>query len=135
MPRRKRTEAQEARRFGVVLPVVLTALAALSLWWGHPRRAVVLAIGAGVASLLPFVAPPLWLGFFRLWMKLAEALGWFSTRVILSSFFYLVLTPVGLVMRLMRRDPLDLAWKDGRQSYWKDKEPIPESLERYDKQY
>lgn len=135
MPRKKRTEAQEARRFGVVLAVLAAALGGWSLWREHAVRALVFGAVAAVAIALPLLVPPLWLRAFRLWMKLAEVLSWVSTRVILGLFFYLVLTPVGLVARLVRKDPLDLAWKDGRPTYWKQKGPIPETIERYEKQY
>ncbi len=132
---KKRTEAQEARRFGVVLAALAAAFGGWSLWRGHSVRALLFGALAVLAVALPALAAPLWLRAFRLWMKLAEILSWVSTRVILGLFFYLVVTPVGLVARLVRPDPLDLAWKDGRPSYWKDKDPVPETIERYEKQY
>jgi hypothetical protein len=55
--------------------------------------------------------------------------------VLLGLFFYLVLTPVGLAMRLLGRAPLDLAWKDGRPTYWIDKPDAEYTVERYSKQY
>lgn len=135
MPRKKRTEAQEARRFGLVLAVLAAALGGWSLWREHAVRAVFFGVVASLAAILPPLAPLLWLRAFRAWMRLAEVLSWVSTRVILGLFFYLVLTPIGLAARLVRKDPLDLAWKDGQPSYWKDKDLVAETLERYEKQY
>jgi hypothetical protein len=57
------------------------------------------------------------------------------TRVVLAIFFYLVLTPVGSVMRLFGRAPLDLAWKDGKPTYWIDRPETENTLERYSKQF
>ncbi len=42
----------------------------------------------------------------RWWWRLSHALGWINTRVLLSLFFFVVLTPIGLLFRLLGRDPL-----------------------------
>src|SRR6185503_10451427 len=81
------------------------------------------------------VAFPLWMVLFRQWMKLAGVLSWVMTRVILSIFFYAVLTPVGALMRLLRKTPLDLAWKDGKDTYWIDKAEGETGIARYEKGY
>ena len=135
MARRKRTEAQQARQFGLILPVVLGVLALLLWWRGHPRVALGIAAAGPVVPLVAFALPGTWLGIFRRWMQLAEVLSWFMTRVLLSVFFFVVLTPFGLVMRLFGKRPLDLAWQDGKATYWIDKEPGEFTPERYEKQY
>jgi hypothetical protein len=135
MARKKYSEAREARRFGVILAILLLALASFSLWRGHIGRAGSVAAIAVLSVVLPFIAPKLWLEAFRLWMKLAEGLSWVMTRVILTTFFYLVLTPVGLFLRLIRNDLLDRRFRDGRPTYWKDKEPVEPTLERYAKRF
>ena len=81
------------------------------------------------------VAPAAWMRFFRAWMKLAEGMSWVMTRVILAAFFYLVLTPVGLCMRLFGKDLLDRKFHDGRASYWRDREAVEASLDRYSKRF
>jgi hypothetical protein len=135
MPRKKHSEEKEARRFALILVVLLLALAGLALWRDHPRRAAVTAGAAGLVAVLSLAAFPVWMRFFRLWMKFALVLNWVMTRVILSVFFYLVLTPVGLVMRLVGKAPLDLDWKDGRSTYWIDKPAGETSLSRYEKSF
>ncbi len=135
MARKRYSEFREARRFGAIAAVILGAFGGWSLYRMHPVRGAV-GLGAAVAVTACFLAAPAaWLRLFRLWMKLAEALSWVMTRVILSVFFYLVLAPVGIALRLLRKNPLDLAWKDGRPSYWVDKPEGDDSLERYGKMY
>jgi hypothetical protein len=135
LARKKRTEAQEARRFGWMLPIVLGAIAALAYWRGRRTAAEVL-VGIGVGGwAASVIVPALWLRFFKAWMKLAEALGFLMTRVLLSAFFFLILTPVGLVMRLIGRDSLNTAFRDGKPTYWIDKEPVETTLDRYEKQF
>jgi hypothetical protein len=135
MPRKKRSETKEARRFGVILTFLLLALAGFSFWRDHTVRAALVASGAGAVLVCTFAFFPLWLEAFRWWMKFAEVLSWVMTRVLLSIFFFLVLTPIGLVMRLFGRAPLDLAWKDGKPTYWIDKPETEYTVERYEKQF
>ena len=84
---------------------------------------------------MALVARPVWLAFFRLWMKLAEGMGWVMTRVVLSVFYFLVLTPFGLGRRLMGKPTLDTAWPARTSSHWIDMEPAERSIERYKKRY
>ncbi len=135
MARKKRSETREARKFGVILTFILLGLAVFSYWREHPGRAIAVATAAALVITCTFVAFPLWLKFFRVWMKFAEVLSWVMTRVLLSIFFYLILTPVGFVMRLLGKAPLDLAWKDGKSTYWIDKPEIESTVERYSKQF
>lgn len=82
---------------------------------------------------------PLWLGLgflifgllkpdylqplYWLWMRFSHLLGWINTRIILALLFYLVLTPVGLVARMV--GALDYRGKCKKQvdSYWRTSEP------------
>src|SRR5258706_8816710 len=124
MPRRKKSESRQALEFAAILALLGAAAAGLALWRGHGARAAVFA-ALGLAALgLAAVARPLWLRLFRAWMKLAEGMGWVMTRVLLTVFFFGILTPVGLVLRMFGKSTLDTAWKDGRATYWIDKEPV-----------
>jgi hypothetical protein len=40
------------------------------------------------------------------------------TAVILTIVFYAVLTPIGLLQRLLGRRPIDLAFASGESTYW-----------------
>jgi hypothetical protein len=53
----------------------------------------------------------------NVWMRGAHALGWFNTRILLSLVYFLIMTPTGVVMRLLRWDPLHRRLGDGA-SYW-----------------
>ncbi len=51
-------------------------------------------------------APALLAPVHRAWMALGAALGWVNTRVLLGAVFFLVVTPLGALMRMTGRDPL-----------------------------
>ena len=61
-------------------------------------------------------------------------IGWVVSHLVLAVLFFLVMTPVGLVLRALGRDPLVKAPQPGQPSYWRPREP-PASLERYFRQY
>jgi hypothetical protein len=132
---KKRTEAQEAKRFGLILAIGLGAIGGWMLYRGR-ELAPWICIGIGSFALVcSTILPGVWLRLFRLWMKLAEGLSFVMTRVILSVFFFLILTPLGLVMRLIGKRPLDLKYKDGKSTYWIDKPEGEYTLERYRRIY
>lgn len=88
--------------------------------------ALLLLIGTGI----PRVLRPLYLG----WMGLAFVLGFFMTRVLLTLVFFLVVSPIGLVMRLLGKDLLDKKIDQNASTYWKPRttyDPSPKRLERY----
>ena len=105
----------EERAFGRSVGIVLVALAGIQAWRGRPTAGVWMAaiglvlVACGLASPRLLVVPN------RLWRGLAHVLGWINTRVLLTAFYFLVLTPVGVVMRSIGRDPLA---RRGRGSSW-----------------
>jgi hypothetical protein len=50
-------------------------------------------------------------------MVVAFPIGWTVFRLVLGAFFYGILTPVAVVMRVAGRDALNLRRRDVR-SYW-----------------
>lgn len=54
---------------------------------------------------------------YAYWMKLAHALGWVNTRILLFAFFILVLGPVALLARLFGKDFYEQS-KAGAPTYW-----------------
>jgi hypothetical protein len=52
------------------------------------------------------------------WLKVAETIAAFNTKVILSLVFYIVLTPIALLYRIFSKDPLCLQRKKSKTSYF-----------------
>ena len=103
------------RSFGVSVGGVLALIAAVSWWRGHETMPMVAGTVAAVLIAGGLFAPALLRVPNRLWWRFALILGWINSRIILSAFFFVVLTPVGIVMRALGRNPLkpardDTAW-------------------------
>lgn len=94
------------RSFGVGVGSVAVVAAALLWWRGYPSIGLVLLIVGTLLIVLGRVAPSALRVPNRIWWRFAQTIGWVNARVLLTLFFALVLTPVGVAMRLFGRNPL-----------------------------
>ena len=118
------------RSFGLVFAVVFALVAFLPLFHGGAVRlwSVVVALAF---ALVAFLAPQILAPLNRLWLKLGLLLHKVVNPIVLGIMFYGVVTPTGLLMRLVGKDPLRLKRDPAAASYWIDREPPgpkPESL-------
>ena len=79
------------------------------------------AIGAG-AGVLFWVIPQIAKPFYLVWYFAACCIGIVVSNLLIAGFFYLVVTPVGLIMRLLGRDPMKRRFEREATSYWMDAE-------------
>jgi hypothetical protein len=61
---------------------------------------------------------------YKLWMKLADILGFIMTRVILIILFYLILTPTTIILKIINKDLLNLEFEPNKPSYWINKDKL-----------
>ncbi len=107
---------RDLRKFGLLFSV-LAALLACYLTWrrGFPAAMAPAAVSAALllAGLaFPAGLKPLWWP----WMIAARVLGFVNSHLLLAVVFYLMFTPIGLLMRLFGRDPLgDRNFRRARQ--------------------
>ncbi len=94
------------RTFGLSVGGVCLALAGVLAWRGYSAAPVVFGVVGALLVCFGATYPPALRMPNRIWWRFAQALGWFNTRVILTAFFALVLTPAGILMRLVGRNPL-----------------------------
>ena len=56
----------------------------------------------------------------KLWFKFGIILGKIISPLIMGAIFFLVVTPIGLLMRIFKKDVLNLSFND-KKSYWIEK--------------
>lgn len=117
LTREEKIEGSSDRSFGFVFAAVFLVIAAWPLFGGHaPRWWALLASAAfaGVAVLVPSIlaVPNRW------WMKLGLLMGKVVSPIALGLLFYGVFSPMGILMRVMGKDPLRLKKDDKAESYW-----------------
>lgn len=132
------------RRFGFVALLAFGALAACARWevlafaggldGARDMVALVLAALGVLAAACSLVHAPL---NRPLWVVLVLAgypIGFMLSHVILAVLFFGVLTPVGLVLRALGRDPMQRHPSAEAHSYWTDA-PTPDERQRYFRQF
>jgi hypothetical protein len=64
-------------------------------------------------------------------MAVGRVLGWINSRIILSIFFYMILTPVGILFRLLGKDPMRRRYDPAAGSYRQARPARPASHMRH----
>jgi hypothetical protein len=126
------TTPKDIRKFGLLFTCVFLLLAAYSAYRGGGAWPWLLGVATFfllTGLFLHFVLRPIYIG----WMKFAFLLGWVNTRLILGVFFYVILTPIGLIMRLFGRDPLHRKFDRKATTYWEKREQAEFKRERYER--
>lgn len=133
---KQRITPKDIRLWALVMTAALTVVGAVQLLiWHHVRTATIFWI-IGAIFFVPGLLFPLALTpIYKLWLKLAAALAWFNTRLILGLMFFLVFSPIGLILRLLRVDLIKEKWDPQARSYWIDREAASFDPSRYEKQY
>ncbi len=97
-----------------------------------PAAAVLLV--TATIGFVGLAAPLLVRPVYVVWMGLAFPIGWTVSHVMMLAVFFLVLTPVGLVMRLCGRDPMQRRFDRDAKTYWLPR-PSRSDLKSYFRQY
>ena len=110
------------RKFGFLFVVVFGLLAGFS-WWRGGTAWPFLA-GMSVAFLLAaLVAPGVLTPLNRAWMAFALLLHKVTSPIILGVMFFGLFAPIGVVMRLRKRDLMKRRFDRGAGSYWNPRVP------------
>jgi hypothetical protein len=89
------------------------------------------AAALSVAGLVrPSLMKPVWIA----WMTAVFPIGWAVSHAVLLGTYYLVLTPVGLVLRLTGRDPMTRTLDRRASTYWRAHRPAGDAA-RYFRQF
>lgn len=105
------------RTFGLVFAGIFGAIATVLWAVGgvlHLWLVVVAAVIMATALLWPLLLMP----FNRLWMQFGLALGSVTNAVLLSVFYFLMITPFGIVRRLVSSDPMERRTDAAADSYF-----------------
>ena len=132
--RQLKTDTATLRKFGLVVGGVFLALGLVFLW-RHPNRTPYFAWPGGALMVLGAMLPRALRWIYIVWMSLAFMLGFVMAHVILTLFFFLVITPIGLVARLSGKDFLSLKLDRFAKSYWLLRAQKPQKPEDYERQF
>ena len=128
------TGEKNLRSFGLTIGLILLLIFFFLLFKEYESLQIFIYLSilfAGLGLILPKILKPLYL----IWMIFAVILGWFMTRIILSVLFLIVVTPIGLTLRLFGKDLLELSKKENQGSYWNKRDSEIEKNQNYKKQF
>ena len=107
------------RSFGIVFFIVFLLIALYPLLKGNDLRIWSLVISF-VFLALGLINSQILTPLNRLWFKFGLFLGKIVSPLVMGFIFFIVVTPTGIIMRLMRKDLLNLKYNQ-KKTYWIDK--------------
>lgn len=109
------------RKFAFTVGAAFLVLGAI-LWWRGAQTVAPALAGLGAVLGLLGVAIPERLGpLERAWMGLAHLISKVTTPIFMGVVFFLVITPIALLMRLFGKAPMRP--RHGRETYWVPRDP------------
>jgi hypothetical protein len=128
------TSPRSLRKFGLLVGGVFLLL---GCWFLYRHKAVwPYLLTPGVLLVLGgLIVPKSLKHVYVAWMSLGLALGFVVSNVILTIFYYLILTPIGLIARVCGQDFLSLKRTSAATSYWVMKPAAARSPQEYEQQF
>ncbi|MEO6002558.1 MAG: SxtJ family membrane protein [Opitutus sp.] len=117
--------ASDLRLFALLWLIFIGGIGAIALHRGSMPTALVWWSAAGAVAIPGLIAPRSVRLVYIGATYATYPIGFVVSALILAAFYFLVLTPVGIVVRLLRRDPLDRAFDRSRSTYWESRDPAP----------
>ncbi len=112
-----KSETSNLRKFGITIGIISILTAGFFYWKNKESFQLILTVGLALCTLgvvIPVVLKP----FHWIWMSFATVMNWFMTRVILCILFYIIVTPIGLISRMLGKQFLKLIWNRAKPTYW-----------------
>jgi hypothetical protein len=108
---------KELRQFGFVVGGVVTVIGLWPVVFRSESPRLWAMILGGLLIVLGAVVPRSLKQVYHGWMKVGHVLGSINTRIILGIIYYLLITPMGLIMRLIGKDSLHRAFAQDAATY------------------
>jgi hypothetical protein len=124
-------DKKQLRSFGLLVGGVFSVIGLWPiLFRGEPMRVWAVGIGAllmVLGGIVPSVLAPVHKG----WMWIGHVLGWINTRILLGIVFYGLVTPTGIVFRLLGKDTMRQAFAQDSGTYRVVRKPRPRGHMKY----
>ncbi len=121
--------------FGLLLPLFVAVVG--SVVWrrtGSLTPATLLWSAGGLLSGVFACWPASRRRIYVAWMYAVFPIGWVLSHLLLGGIYFLVITPIGISLRVLRGDPLDRGFRREASSYWTAHTP-PAGVDRYLRQF
>ena len=106
------------RKFGLIFAASFAIFTTVG-WFGFDVILRWAMVSSGAFLTLALIVPGALMPLNRLWGLLTGRIHRVVNFTLLASFFYLIILPFGLVMKLFGRDSMNRTRADGTMSYWR----------------
>lgn len=130
-----KVEKHEIKKFGMGLTVLLCLIGGWQLYKGHINAYTWFLGSASLVLALAFFAPIVLNPLFKVLTTVGHAIGWVNTRILLGIIFYTIFAPIGILLRLIRKDLLGERLDKDAKSYWNKKDNGVFAKEQYERQF
>jgi hypothetical protein len=109
---------EQGRKFGYGLGTALAFLAILAMYRGNPSKMETLALCSAVLWAFALVMPKLL--YLPAWLieETVKLVFKITMYLMLFAVFYFVFAPVGIMIRVLRKDPMDAKFDTGAETFW-----------------
>lgn len=125
---------KDLRNFGLIVGIGALVFGVL-LFMFHKSSAIYLVSLSICLIISGLFFPVILRPFQKIWMSISIIMGWIMSHIILILLFYLIITPIGLLVRLFKRDFFQKRMDPSATSYWIKRECRSRKKEDYERQF
>jgi hypothetical protein len=119
--------AKEGRAFAFPVGIAFLVLTGITWWRGHDLAMQIFGSLSGLLLVAGALVPSHLGPAYRAWMGLAHAISKVTTPIFMGVVYFVVLTPIGILRRMLGGDPMKHPAVE--DSYWRTR---PENKRRGD---
>ena len=127
-------ELPSDRKFGIFVVCIFGLIAAFGFLTSESFMGLSAVLLAALFALITIVAPHALRPLNRLWMQFGQLLGRLISPIVLGAIFFVIFTPIGLIMRLVGRDELKLK-RRATSTHWQAITPSEQSEASFKNQF
>ena len=127
-------ENRQIRQFGFIAFVLFGCLCALGIWMGKSFPIYLFGFFS-ILGLSFIIIPDFMRPVYSAWLKITGILSWIITTLTLTLAYYFVITPSGIIYRLVNGSPLPLKPDRKTSSYWVKRSEPSQAKKRFLKRY
>jgi hypothetical protein len=125
---------KDLRKFGLTVGGVLLGISILLFYFEKPT-AIYFTIIGGFLFISGLVIPQILKPLNKTWMGLAIILGFFMSRIIITVLFYIALTPISIIAKLVGKKFMILKFDRSINTYWEKRTIIQKKQIDYERQF
>ena len=127
-------ELPSNKKFGLFFASIFTIVSAYCFIESIHTTAWIFFGLACIFALIGLLKPKILQPLNKLWMRFGLLLGMIVSPIVLGVIFFVMFTPIGLLMRFFGRDELRLKVR-GAPSFWKVREPSGPASDSFKNQF